>query len=198
MENENKNYSMYNAEHIRDLLKKHIEEMTERKEKFSCRGRWYSYTYRPTIRIDDVYKELSIFDWWKHELSLQNVKDMYNFVNKAIKLGFKGYVCFKVGATGCARIAEEFCNSNFNNPNRDLYTCLTEYLEYYESRYDKTLTDNILDMELVDNYHIEHGGIAFAGETVRDFLEETNSPFNITVRELNDRLNLCGIKRIVL
>lgn len=53
-------------------------------------------------RIDDVYEELSIFDWWNEHLSLSQLKDMRKFLKEAIKLGYTGYVCFKVGATGCA------------------------------------------------------------------------------------------------
>lgn len=98
MERADKNYAVYNAEHIRDVLKKYIDEMTEEKMKRKTRF----YNPRPTLKIDRVYKELSIFDTFKNELSLSNLKDMYSFVNRAINLGFKGYVCFKVGASGCA------------------------------------------------------------------------------------------------
>lgn len=51
---------------------------------------------------DEVYEELSIFDWWRETLSMSQLKQMRAFVQTAIKLGFTGYVCFKVGATGCA------------------------------------------------------------------------------------------------
>ena len=54
------------------------------------------------FRIDDVYKELSIFDWWPKYLSKSQLWDMRQFLKEAIKLGYEGYVCFKVGATGCA------------------------------------------------------------------------------------------------
>lgn len=53
-------------------------------------------------RIDDVYEDLGIFDWWNEYLSLHQLKDMQKFLREAIKLGYTGYVCFKVGAVGCA------------------------------------------------------------------------------------------------
>lgn len=31
----------------------------------------------------------------------------------------------------CTGIADEFLSSEFNNPNKDLYTCLQEYVEYW-------------------------------------------------------------------
>lgn len=55
-----------------------------------------------SYRIRDVYDELSIFDWWNERLSKTQLLDMQRFLREAIKLGYTGYVCFKVGATGCA------------------------------------------------------------------------------------------------
>lgn len=55
-----------------------------------------------SVPIDDVYRDLSIFDWWKDNLSITNQKDMKEFLETAISYGYTGYVCFKVGATGCA------------------------------------------------------------------------------------------------
>lgn len=41
------------------------------------------------------------------------------------------------------------------------------------------------------------GGVAFEGETVRDFLEDDIDRIeNITLAELNDSLIMCGIKPI--
>ena len=53
-------------------------------------------------RIWDVCDELSIFDWWSEYLCKTQLKDMRKFLKEAIKLGYTGYVCFKVGRTGCA------------------------------------------------------------------------------------------------
>ena len=52
--------------------------------------------------MNAVYNELSIFDWWNDALSISNLEDMKAFLQIAIKLGYTGYACFKVGATGCA------------------------------------------------------------------------------------------------
>lgn len=49
-----------------------------------------------------VYDELSIFDWWPKRLTVSHMKQMRSFLKEAIKLGYTGYVCFKVGASGCA------------------------------------------------------------------------------------------------
>ena len=50
----------------------------------------------------DVCDNLSIFDWWVDELGLSHLKSMKMFVENAIKMGFDGFVCFKVGAKYCA------------------------------------------------------------------------------------------------
>lgn len=49
-----------------------------------------------------VCDDLSIFDWWTERLSIAQMKQMRTFLKAAIKLGYTGYVCFKVGASGCA------------------------------------------------------------------------------------------------
>lgn len=68
--------------------------------RYSHRG--YDYTKGYGFKIRAVCDELSIFDWWNDTLSMSQLKQMRDFVKKAIELGFKGYVCFKVGAAGCA------------------------------------------------------------------------------------------------
>lgn len=55
-----------------------------------------------TVFIDDVYEDLSIFDWFPEKLPLYRLREMKQFLKEAIKLGFTGHVCFKVGASGCA------------------------------------------------------------------------------------------------
>lgn len=55
-----------------------------------------------SYRIREVCYELSIFDWWNERLSKTQLLDMQRFLREAIKLGYTGYVCFKVGAAGCA------------------------------------------------------------------------------------------------
>lgn len=52
--------------------------------------------------ISSVCNDLSIFDWWPEYLTKSKLQEMRQFLREAIKLGYTGYVCFKVGATGCA------------------------------------------------------------------------------------------------
>lgn len=57
------------------------------------------------------------------------------------------------------------------------------------------LDKNILNMQLSDD-NTKHGGISFHGETVADFIAETNiNPKSI--EELNKELKACGIKPIL-
>lgn len=58
--------------------------------------------YVTRLKISDIYNDLSIFDWWPEYLTKSKLGEMRQFLREAIKLGYEGYVCFKVGATGCA------------------------------------------------------------------------------------------------
>lgn len=50
-----------------------------------------------------VCEELSVFDWWGSDrIGKTKLKAMRSFIKLALKLGYEGYVCFKIGATGCA------------------------------------------------------------------------------------------------
>lgn len=69
-------------------------------ERYSYRG--FGDNEKVSFKMDAVYNELSIFDWWNDTLSMSQLKQMKKFVETAIILGFTGYVCFKVGAKGCA------------------------------------------------------------------------------------------------
>lgn len=81
-------YSIFNAENVLAKVEEHIDNI----------GRQYRNRYE----ISDVCKDLSIFDWWNDFLSLTQLKAMRAFLKTAIRLGYTGYVCFKVGASGCA------------------------------------------------------------------------------------------------
>lgn len=94
-------YEKWNAENVLKEVEKNIERLDNKKDyHYNRYGR--KRASRPSLDIEDVYEELSIFDWWKNDLSLNNLKDMRAFLKTAIKLGYKGYVCFKVGVSGCA------------------------------------------------------------------------------------------------
>lgn len=62
------------------------------------------YLDKPHSRffISSVCDDLSIFDWWPEYLNKTKLREMRQFLKEAIKLGYTGYVCFKVGAKGCA------------------------------------------------------------------------------------------------
>lgn len=68
--------------------------------------------------------------------------------------------------------------------------------EYQKSVVPYTLGD-VLDWELEDD-DTPHGGVAFMGETVRDFLEEAEGCGEEirTIKELNEALIECGIRTI--
>lgn len=57
---------------------------------------------RKSWSIDEVYKDLGIFDWWVDNLSRTKLKEMRSFLETSISLGYSGYVCFKVGAKYCS------------------------------------------------------------------------------------------------
>lgn len=75
-------------------------EIPEYDPKRYCRISWRGKRY--AFRIRAVCKEFEIFDWWNENLSVNQLKQMETFLKQAIGLGFTGYVCFKVGAIGCA------------------------------------------------------------------------------------------------
>lgn len=105
-----KNYEMYNAEPVLAKVEEYIAELEDKK------ARW---GFAPRKEMWEVYKELSIFDWWVDKLSLTQLKAMRAFLKEAIKLGYTGYVCFKVGATGCANgmWANKVPTTNGYSPN---------------------------------------------------------------------------------
>lgn len=118
-------FEKINARAVRDLVKEHINEMENDIKKYNCRF---------GLEIRKVYKELSIFDWWKNSLSLTDLKNMYSFLNNAIDLGFDGYVCFKVGVTGCANgmWAHKGLSTDGYSPDTDfIFRSFTpEYVEW--------------------------------------------------------------------
>ena len=81
-----------------------------------------------------VYDVLSIFDWWPNRLNQNHLKQMKTFLREAIKLGYTGYVCFKVGASGCANgmWAHKKPSTNGYSPDGDcIYRSFTPDYTYY-------------------------------------------------------------------
>lgn len=111
---ENKEASKGYAQKILDNVNAAIKELEAAKkmrynefwdEYHHIGSRITEYGWSPSRRmfnIGAVCDELSIFDWWNDSLSMSQLKAMRSFLKTAIKLGFAGYVCFKVGAAGCS------------------------------------------------------------------------------------------------
>lgn len=89
------NYKKYNREEVL----KNVEELIAEAEAFKAAHPYWGYK-KYTIRF--VCDKLSIFDWWNDNLSVSQLKQMKKFLIEAGKLGYNGYVCFKVGAAGCS------------------------------------------------------------------------------------------------
>lgn len=84
--------------------------------------------------IRDVCDDLSIFDWWNDYLSVSQLKQMKSFLELAGKYGYNGYVCFKVGATGCANgmwAHKRESETGYSPDGECLYRSFTpEYISY--------------------------------------------------------------------
>ena len=69
-------------------------------------------------------------------------------------------------------------------------------IEYAIRDITQQLNENFYDIELNDDDRVSTGGIAFIGETIGDFLEETNGSEYLkidTLNSLNKELIGCGI-----
>ena len=111
------NYTMYNAKNILQKL-----------EKLIYNGR--------TVKIRDICDELSIFDWWPETLPISRMKQMQSFLKNAIRLGFTGYVCFKVGASGCTNgmwAHKESSTNGFSPDGNVLYRSFTPDYTYWSA-----------------------------------------------------------------
>ena len=100
-----KTYENKNAEVILNNVNNCIAELERANAGHGCdfnRMTYKGWSSKKVFMIDKVYDELSIFDWWNETLSLSQLKQMKSFLETAIKLGFTGYVCFKVGAKYCS------------------------------------------------------------------------------------------------
>lgn len=80
---------------------KNVDECISELEK-TCTVIYGWRTIYKRFKIRDVCDKLSIFDWWDEYLSYTQLLSMHEFLETAIKYGYTGYVCFKVGMKGCA------------------------------------------------------------------------------------------------
>ena len=117
-----------------------------------------------SVPIRYVCDELSIFDWWPERLSVTNMKQMRTFLKEAIKLGYTGYVCFKVGASGCANgmWAHKAESEDGYSPKGDaIYRSFTPDYTYWsfnkggkwlpgEAQYDSLKTPAMLEKALAE------------------------------------------------
>lgn len=91
-------YKKYNAENVLKNVEKYLSEPMP-----FIKDSWgFESKTRRGYPMREVYKDLSIFDWWVNNLTKSHLQDMKKFLKEAIKLGYTGYVCFKVGASGCS------------------------------------------------------------------------------------------------
>ena len=91
-------------------------------------------------RIDDVFEDLGIFDWWEDYLSKKQLQDMRKFLSEAIKLGFIGHVCFKVGACDCANgmwACKEESTTGYSPEGAMLYKSFAPDYNYWSWRDDE-------------------------------------------------------------
>ena len=110
-----RNYNEYNAEPVLARLERMID-------------------FGGSRYIRDIYDDLSIFDWWPERLNINHMKQMRTFLKEAIKLGYTGYVCFKVGASGCANgmwAAKEPTTTGYSPDCDTLYRSFTPDYTYY-------------------------------------------------------------------
>lgn len=116
----NKDYKEYNAQPVLERLEAMIERGCSRE-------------------IRQVYDDLSIFDWWPERLTITHMKQMRTFLKEAIKLGYTGYVCFKVGASGCANgmwAAKEPTTDGYSPKCDTLYRSFTPDYTYWSFQKD--------------------------------------------------------------
>lgn len=134
-----KNFENKNTEKVMELVKAHIERLEKR-------------DYARYVLIDRVYDELSVFDWWKNTLSLTDLKNMYRFLNIAHKLGYNGYVCFKVGCSGCSNgmWASKETSINGYSPDGDfIYRSFTpDYISWDAEVDGELLSEKYKDSEM--------------------------------------------------
>lgn len=132
-------YKRYNAQSVLLAVEKWIRIIETRKAEH---GYLYRYFYRPTMY--EVCDELSIFDWWVDYISIARLKEMRTFLKEAIKLGYTGYVCFKVGATYCSNGMWAYkvpTVDGFSPDGEFLYRSFTPDYTYWDICYNRECGD---------------------------------------------------------
>ena len=145
-------YKAYNAEAVLIKVEGYIRVL---EMKHNNHYRW-SRNYK--LKMWDCCDDLSIFDWWVDDLSISRLKEMRTFLREAIKLGFTGYVCFKVGVSGCANgmWAHKLPSTNGYSPDDCdfLYRSFTTDYTYWDVTYadEKDYNKNRLSYRVGKKY----------------------------------------------
>lgn len=132
-------YKRYNAQPVLLAVEKWIRILETMKAE---KPNWW-LRYNP-VRMWDVCDELSIFDWWVDNISISRLKEMRTFLREAIKLGYTGYVCFKVGATYCSNgmwAYREPTTSGYSPDGEFLYRSFTPDYTYWDICYNRECGD---------------------------------------------------------
>jgi len=112
-----------NAKEVLTNVEKYLSEIDTYRDKF--------------CQLEDVYKELGVFDWFKNYLTKTDLKDMRKFLREAIKLEYTGYVCFKVGVSGCANgmwACKKESTTGYAPDGECLYKSFTPAYNYWSIR----------------------------------------------------------------
>ena len=86
-----------NVTHLYDILEGNVSITEEEKHKYGFRPQWYRS--RPNFWICDAKKYVAIKSTNRDYLSKTMLKEMKEFLEKAIELGFYGTVFFRTGYT---------------------------------------------------------------------------------------------------
>lgn len=110
------------AAFVLEQVEKYIKECESTKLVYRPSYRVQSRSVYKRFKIREVCDDLSIFDWWGDYLSCSQLKSMRSFLKTAIKLGFTGYVCFRVGSVGCSHgmWAHKQESTDGNSPDGDV------------------------------------------------------------------------------
>lgn len=105
---------------------------------------------KKAFNLYEVYDECGVFDWFVDYLSMNHLKQMKTFLKQAMKLGFNGYVCFKVGSSGCAHgmWAHKDESTTGYSPDGDvLYHSFRSDVNYYDAKICDTWAHKIIDKD---------------------------------------------------
>lgn len=132
----------------RAAVAEQVDQMLEEAKEFKAK-----HGYSKKLYIRQICDRLSIFDWWRDELSVSQLKQMKSFLRVAGELGYNGYVCFKVGAAGCAHgmwAHKNESETGFSPDGEFLYHSFRSGDNYY----DVCLSDGKMGYDKVGRYDL--------------------------------------------